>query len=226
MFGMSDDEWFRFVSISYFIAASAAAICTVVSIVFGVAQYRISNKISDDKDRALAEYKVQAETKLAAVNHETAVLNKHTAQMEADNLRLKQELAWRELSKQQIEAMVAALKASPPIKVALVSILGDAEGDNYLNQLQDVFRQANLDIDNFTFQSVFTPTVPVGLAVFINPADRGDQAVLQEATILGNALDTAKIANPTTLNYAPVVPRGHVAIVVGAKPSLGKNVQN
>ncbi|MBY8604201.1 hypothetical protein K7N18_05085 [Burkholderia arboris] len=244
---MGDDAWFRFVSISYFVAASLAAICTIISIIAGVAQYRISNKISDEKDRALAEYKVQSETKLALVNNEaaaankrageadqkaaelnreTAVLNNKAAHLEADNLRLKQQLTWRELDKQQIDALVAALRKSPTIKVALVSILGDPEGDNYLEQFAQVFRQANLDIDNYTFQSAFTPRIPIGLSILINPDDRGNQSVIDMAIVLGNALESAEIANPRKLNWGPIVPRGHVAIVIGAKPSFGQHVEN
>jgi hypothetical protein len=123
-------------------------------------------------------------------------------------------------------ALVGALRKSPPIKVALVSIMNDAEGDNYLNQFAEAFRQAKLDIDNFTFQAAFTAPMPVGLSVCINPEDRGNQSVINMANILGNALEAAKIANPRKLNWGPSVPRGHVGIIIGAKPSFGQSKQN
>ncbi|CAH2789706.1 MAG: hypothetical protein CPDRYMAC_3201 [uncultured Paraburkholderia sp.] len=57
------------------------------------AQYRISNKISDDKDRALAEYKTQAEKKLAAVNNEAAAANKRAAEADQKAAELNRETA-------------------------------------------------------------------------------------------------------------------------------------
>ncbi|CAH2789698.1 MAG: unnamed protein product [uncultured Paraburkholderia sp.] len=88
--------------------------------------------------------------------------------------------------------------------------MGDAEGDNYLEQFAKVFRQANLEIDNFTFQSIFTSHSPIGLWVSINPDDIGDQSVPHMANVLGNALEHAKNADPHKLLYAPVVPRGQL----------------
>ncbi|RQV06936.1 hypothetical protein DF047_17110 [Burkholderia cenocepacia] len=220
MFGMSDDAWFRFVSIVYFTAASLAAICTIISIVAGVAQYRVSNKMSDAKDTELAAVRKQA----ATANEKAAELNKKTALLEADNLRLKGQLTWRELDKQQVNALMGALQKEPDLKVALVSIIGDVEGGNYLEQFEDVFREAKLDIDNFTFQSVFSKSIS-GLWVGINPDDRGDASVLRMANVLGNALQAAKIADPRQLIFAPVVPRGHVAVIIGAKPSFAQRMR-
>ncbi|MDF0500883.1 hypothetical protein POK33_09080 [Burkholderia cenocepacia] len=225
---MNDDAWFRFVSIVYFTAASLAAICTIVSIVAGVAQYRVSNRISDAKDRELAAVNQQAAVaneKAAVANEKAADLNKKTALLEADNLRMKQQLTWRELDKHQVAALMGALQKAPDLKVALVSMMGDAEGDNYLEQFADVFRQSKPDIDNFTFQSVFTKSIS-GLLVGINPDDRGDASVIRMANVLGNALEAAKIADPRQLIFAPVVPRGHVAIVIGAKPSFAHRPQH
>ncbi|WP_124700391.1 hypothetical protein [Burkholderia cenocepacia] len=217
---MSDDAWFRFVSIVYFTAASLAAICTIISIVAGVAQYRVSNKMSDAKDTELAAVRKQA----ATANEKAAELNKKTALLEADNLRLKGQLTWRELDKQQVNALMGALQKEPDLKVALVSIIGDVEGGNYLEQFEDVFREAKLDIDNFTFQSVFSKSIS-GLWVGINPDDRGDASVLRMANVLGNALQAAKIADPRQLIFAPVVPRGHVAVIIGAKPSFAQRMR-
>lgn len=241
MLGMSDDAWLRIVSISYFIAASLAAIFTILSIAAGVMQYRISNKISDDKDRALAEYKQQSDEKLASANSKAAEANKaaakanveaadantkaaelnnQTARLEADNLRMKKQMAWRDIEPKQRDAIVGALKKYVGSKVAMMSIIGDTEGRNYADQFAEEFKAAGWDV-NDSAQGAFSGN-PVGVIIAISPQDKNDPSVALAVEALSDVLFELKIVPDRTIALKNDAPRGRIVLIVGAKPPMGR----
>ncbi|MBB3259640.1 hypothetical protein F4827_004515 [Paraburkholderia bannensis] len=241
MFGMSDDAWLRFVSISYFVAASLAAIFTIVSIAAGVLQYRISNKISDDKDRALAVYQRESGEKLADANTKAAVANKsaanaqleaananekaavlanQTAHIEAENLRLKRQIAWRAIEPEQDRIIVSRLKKYAGAKLLIMSIIGDSEGLNYASQVAAEMRAAGWNVAGVN-QGVFTGN-PVGLVVAIHPDDRGEAAVASAAVGMVEAFVDARLMPARVIESKGDAERGTIYLIVGAKPPIAR----
>lgn len=233
MFGMNDDTWFRVVSVSYFVAAS-------LSIFAGVAQYRVSNRISDRKDAELAQYKVEATAKLADAQKQAAIanqqaananreaalankaaaeLNEKAAKLEADNLRLKKQLAWRSIDSRQRTAIVNEISGVPGVPATLVSIMGDSEGRNYANQFADILRASGWNLsENDISQAVFAGNPPVGVIVWTNPADRDNPSISNALHALVSVLNQEKIMPELIVRVSPEAPRGRVKLVIGAKP--------
>lgn len=58
---------------AYFIAAAIAALATVMTVVVGFAQHSLSARISENEDRAFAEFRLTSETRVKELESETAV---------------------------------------------------------------------------------------------------------------------------------------------------------
>lgn len=222
MFGMSDDVWFRVVSFTYFSAAS-------LSILAGVAQYMIGNRISDRKDAELAQYKVEAASKLvdaqkqaALANKAAAELNEKAANLESDNLKLKKQLAWRTLNSNQKMEIVNKLRLLQGVDAALTSVMGDAEGLNYASQFVEIIRASGWSLpDTNVIQAAFVGSPPVGVEICINQADRGDQRINNILNALVSILFQEGIISERRVQTRPDVPQGRVQLMIGVKPPFG-----
>jgi hypothetical protein len=235
MSALNDDAWLRLVSTTYFWAVSIAALATAVSIVAGIAQYRLSNSISAEKDRALEQYQSDAGIKIAAANEQAkeadkkaaeankqaAKLDNETALLKAENLRLQAQLAWRTLNQPQQGAILKVLEGLPGRKVSILSVMGDAEGKTYASQFAERFRAGGWDITpNDISQGAFAGAPPVGIMVGVNPADDNDTDVVSSAEALVDVLFKLKIIDRRAAYHREDVPRGRVLLIVGVKPPL------
>jgi hypothetical protein len=79
---------------AYFIAAATAALATVITVVVGFAQHSLNARISENKDRALAEFRLTSETRVKELESETAVAklegekaNERAKNLTCENLR-------------------------------------------------------------------------------------------------------------------------------------------
>jgi hypothetical protein len=235
MAGLNDEAWLRLVSTTYFWAVSIAALATAVSIVAGIAQYRLGNSISAGKDRALAQYQSEAGVKIAAANEkakeadgkaaeanvQAAKLNNETALLRADNLRLQTQLAWRILNRRQQADILNALGRFSGRRVSVLSVFGDAEGKTYASQFAELFRSAGWDITpHDIYQAGFAGPPPVAVTVGVNPADDNDPNVISSAKALVDVLFELKIVDQRAAHHRDDVPRGRVLLIVGVKPPL------
>ena len=81
-----------------------------------------------------------AHKEAAVANKAAAQLKEKAAKLEADNLRLKQQLSWRTIDSDQRATITNKLRIISGVDVELVSVVGDAEGLNYANQIADVIK--------------------------------------------------------------------------------------
>ncbi|MCA8430015.1 hypothetical protein [Burkholderia seminalis] len=232
---MNDDTWFRVVSVTYFAAAS-------LSILAGVAQYRVSNRISDKKDAELAQYKVEAEAKIADANkkaalanqeaanaiREAAVANKAAAELnekaivlEAENLRVKKQLEWRAIDSEQRQNIIKKFRARPGVEVELGSVMGDAEGLSYASQFADAIISSGWSLpDGGAKQMAFGGSAPVGVQVWANQADEDNPKIRGILDLIVSTLFDGKIIPERRVEGRPDVQQGKVLIMIGVKPPL------
>ncbi len=235
MQSLGDDGWYRIVSVTYFIAVTVAAVATGISIAAGIAQYKIGNKISDKKDRDFAQYKAQEEVKVAQANERSSVANQRVSEagekiallnvqakkMEAENLRLKAHISWREIDGKQKIDLVNILKRYPGTKVAVQYSLNDAESENYSSQFSEVFKNSGWVVVD-TYQVVFRPRPPFGIVVAINANDIANPAIRGPSDALLDYLYREKLSPSWTGEKSDKIPQGEVRVVVGVKRPLNQ----
>ncbi|WP_419689162.1 hypothetical protein ACN22W_20245 [Burkholderia theae] len=241
MQGLGDEGWYRIVSIVYFIAVIFAAAATAISIVAGIAQYKLGNRISDKKDREFSEYKAQEEVKVALANERAstankqaadanktvaeanekiASLNNQTKKLEEVNLRLKEQLSWREIDPGKRDRMINVLKKYPGTRVAVKYTMGDAESDNYVSQISDIFKMAGWSVD--VSQALFQERPPFGVVVAINANDVANMGIRGPADALLDILYREKLSIGGVGEKSDKIPQGELTVIVGIKKPLDR----
>jgi hypothetical protein len=65
------EDWLVWADRAYFGAAIAAAVLTAITVVAGIAQNRLNARISENRDRAFAEFRIVSETRARELEKET-----------------------------------------------------------------------------------------------------------------------------------------------------------
>lgn len=229
--GMSDEGLLDWVNRIYYVAGAFAAFFTVVTIVSGYMQFKLNERISENKDRALAQYQSDASVQIAVANERAkeagknaadaalraAQLDKETARLTAENLRLQSQLMWRTLSEREASAIRAAAAPFQRQHVQIVSVMGDADGKQYGQQFVKIFRDAGWQCsDSDVLQAAFRQA-PIGVSVNLNPADISPDAEMPAAVALVTAFASSHIIQGMQVVRNPEVPPNAIRIIVGAK---------
>lgn len=229
--GVSDEDLLDWVNKVYYVAGALAAFFTVVTIVSGYMQFKLNERISERKDRALAKYQSDASLQIAVANEKAkeagksaadavlraAQLDKETARLTAENLRLQSQLMWRTLSKSQASAILAAAMPFKGQHLQIVSVMGDADGKQFGQQIAQVLRDAGWQCgDSDVYQAMFKQ-IPTGVSVHLNPIHTGagetPPAVLQLVALLSNV---HVISRMQAVRNDEVPPKA-IRILVGVK---------
>jgi hypothetical protein len=209
------------------IAAVAAAVVGVST----WASWSFGNEISDFNERELAAYKLTVEGKVADATKagveagkaasdahgvakkaeadivkekaRAAAFEKDTAEANLETQRLKNSLAWRELSETQIKTLEGSIQGRLS-SVEVDNIIADPESLNLCLQLEGAFRSAGLNIvDGKTVMVV--KTIPRGIFLAGRPA---------ETQIMQAALASVGLESSVTNDDKPL------SILVASKPRI------
>jgi hypothetical protein len=192
---MSPDRWLSWADWIYFSAAAIALLATAVTVLAGIAQHRLSARISDKKDRQFAEFRVQAQhaieltqaeadlakaetakvTQEAAKFHqraeqlalEAAQANQHLEQERTNRLKLQAALTSRHLSPEHIDHMANALHGK--LKEATINFGQDQEQIAFASDIANMLTRAGIRPRPIRFG--LTTNQPVGLALTGTEAD-------------------------------------------------------
>jgi len=225
---MSPEKWLVWADRAYFGFGIIAAIATSLTVVAGLAQYRFNARLSDQKDRDLDTYKVDAAARISAANTEIAGLGLESEQLRNDNLRLSLRLA--ELTTPRsidAKAVTQAARAFPGSKFDVSVFAPDPEAEALATSIEAALTQAGWIVLNWKSGSVvitrphkstWGTNAGIGAGVLVdspqsNPAASAVVAAIRQTlTIPGFAF--------TSSNGAPIVlgNPGALHFVIGKKP--------
>ena len=224
---MSPERWLVWADRAYFGFGIIAAIATSLTVVAGLAQYRLNTRISEQRDRELAAYQADAASKASAASAEIARLGLESEQVRNDNLRLSLRLA--ELTTPRTIDVEAVTKAAAPFAGTTfdISVLADPESEGLATQIDDALSKAGwVALDwNAGVLLIARPgkrswgtNTGIGAGVLVdapgaNPAASAVVAAIRQTlTIPGFAF--------TSSNGAPIVlgNPGALHFVIGKKP--------
>lgn len=136
--------WADRANIGIIIAAVLGVISTTLAIWTG-------NVKEDFLKRDLADANTRAEegkAEASRASEEAAKLTKEAEEARLETERLKKQLAWRDVTSKQAEALRMALQKTP-IEVTVFWIAGDAEGSAFARRLAEVLLSAGSKISAF-----------------------------------------------------------------------------
>lgn len=148
---MGPERWLVWADRAYFGMAIIAAVATALTVVAGIWQYRLNARISDGKDRQLAEYQSDAGLRIASANVQAEKARQLAA--EAQAATAKATLATEELRKQttgrtmpddQIQEIASALRGTG-VHLRIECPFGDAEAAVYAAQINIMLTAAGVD---------------------------------------------------------------------------------
>ena len=204
--GMSDEGLLDWVNRIYYVAGAIAAFFTVVTIVSGYMQFKLNERISE-KIGSLAQYQSDAGVQIAVANEKAkeagrnaadaalraAQLDRETARLTAENLRLQSQLMWRTLSHREASTIRAAVAPFQGQQVQIVSVMGDADGKQYGQQFAQIFRDAGWQCSDSDVMQAAFKQAPIGVSVNLNPSDIDPNAEMPAAVSLVTALADSHI---------------------------------
>jgi hypothetical protein len=143
----------------------------------------------------------------AAANERAAALEKEAAQARAEQERLKVQLAWRRITKEQHDNLVLILR---PHKMAIRAryVAPDPEASQFAKEIIQTLKDAGAIVQEFL---ELKAPFPLGVIVGKTADGRSD--------LLASAFQGAGIA--TTIGESPLNnPKNEVDIFIGSKPPL------
>jgi hypothetical protein len=188
-------------------------IAEVIAFIYGL---RKDNLVAASEQVAAA----QAQQNQNALQNQLAEANRKTAELE-------QQQAPRRLSEAQKQTLITALSPYRGQKISLLTILGDAECKQFLQDFMDVLDAAGWDHNggNGILYSMFQGNDPVGVAVLVSEqeaaAKRGPPGVMP----LIENLAAFDIVPPKRIFSNPTVAVGEIKLVIGKKPITGFGYQ-
>ncbi len=175
----------------------------------------------------------EAKTKADAVGVEADKLdsridasNKQLDEVDAKRMQLEKELAWRDLTPEQIKAMVAVLSSSPESRVIVGVTPSDPEVRQYALAFFPVFGQAKWSIVGFkendfgvTVIPSNSPSIPLNGVMPVGVTIRcGAKSCAATARVLHQALCAAGIIAPVS-DFPVPGPGIDVVLVIGQRLS-------
>jgi hypothetical protein len=187
MWGLNADQWNDWMVIALILAAIAAAavvVTTRVALMLGRQETALANanldayksltagKVADAKREGIAagEAAADANAKVAAAQVEikqqetiTAQANARAAEAQLQAEKLRQQLAWRELTTQQVSQLVAAASAETAFQIRVTWPQSDPEAQALAQQIAESFHAAGWPVD-FGATS-FSAEIPSGISI-------------------------------------------------------------
>ncbi len=134
------------VKISLWIALGAGAVTAVSAFIAGYVGYELTDAVQKEADVKIAEAnKVgeQARTEAAKANAEAAQANEQTEELRKANLELQKNVRGREISDEQRDQIVSALKGKS-LADLVTYVVHDAEAQMYAFSIIDVFQELGM----------------------------------------------------------------------------------
>jgi hypothetical protein len=161
-------------------------------------------------NEAIAKANVQiagANEVAAKANERAAALEKEAAQARVEQERLKSQMAWRRLSKEQFDIIAASVRGvnlDAPLDIA--TPVGDVEAGTYAAEILRAFKAGGLAVPDAASAAIYAPLPPTGVIV-VQPG------TAQIGHPIAVALANARIQVSVELN-APAL-----KLIIGSKPS-------
>ena len=230
---MGPEAWLPWADKAYFGTAIIAAVAIALNVVAGIAQNRLNARISQNKDRAFAEFRLSSENRAKELQQQTAAaqaesqrageaaakaqeraaqLEKEAAEARLETEKIKQAVTWRTIPAQVAATLENALTAHPG-SVNIRYTDGDPESLVLAIQFSRIFSKANWRVASAALK---LPGVIFGLDL---PPDSSS-----DAQNLRNAFQAARIPLafeplPTMgLEFMAQSIPGAPTLIVGSKP--------
>lgn len=208
MFGISLDRWFSIANAVYLGGVVIAAVASL-------AIYQISQEISarDAVEKQTARDQVEiAKAESAKANERAARLENEAAAARLEQERLKAALAWRTLSKEASETLLALLSESPG-SVNLRYTDGDPEALFLAIQLSNLLVQAKWRIaaGSLKFENA------LAFAIYIYGDDSTDTKNLREAFSRASIPFTTEAPPPIGVAFSVSTIEGAPILLIGSK---------
>jgi hypothetical protein len=160
-------------------------------------------------DIAKADAKIaEANAVSAKANERAAALENDAAQARAEQERLKSQLAWRRLTKEQFDIIAASVRgANLDAPLDVVAPVGDVEAATFAAEIIRALKAGGLAVQgDAASAAIYMPLPPTGVIV-------GQPGMAQIGHPIAQALANARIQVGVELN-APAL-----KLVIGTKPS-------
>jgi hypothetical protein len=195
-----------------------AALFGFVTAILIIVGWVLGNRVSDLQQSQLAQFRAEADIKIAGANKIAAQASEHAAQLENQtaelrnqNLKIQEKMAWRFIAPAKQAQIIEHLKTYKGHTVQ-ISVVEDAEAAAYADNFLAIFSQAGWVIQRNTYSvyySAATKTYGVVCRIESDP-DSGVAAVTQSFKEAGISLQTDKITGEGSF----------IEIFVGPKPEI------
>jgi hypothetical protein len=218
---MGAQGWLVWADRAYFGFAIIAAIATGITIVAGIAQNRLSARISNQKDRNLKAYQIAADLKIASADKAAAEANEATAKANLKIANLLRQDEPRHFPEDEKTALLLESFGKQNFSVYFASLDADTQSlalEMWLNLTGEWY---NMDVPkplpiraSFNFWSV-------GVTVVINSEEPKNSRVTAAANALAKILYAHGLAMTSVAGDFPgLAPIGSIAVIVGEKPPI------
>jgi hypothetical protein len=205
---------------TYLIAGSLAVLFTATTVAASFVMWKTSTEISDEKDRQLSRFQAEAKERTATLEKEAARANERAARLEneAAQARLEQErlkaaLAWRTLSKSQIDSLSGGLSRNPG-SVNIRYTDGDPEALFLAIQIGNLLSAAKWNVapGAVKFQNALT------FQIHVEGGENADAKSLRDALTEASIPFTTEPSPPVGAGFSISTIQGAPTLTIGSKP--------
>jgi hypothetical protein len=221
IFGFSVEGLLNWTNVLYLVSVAAA-------LFFSVALWRLSAISSENKDRQLERYKMdahervsqaeavarQAQEASSLANERAKALELETEKAKLETERLKAKLAWRILTQPQHQMLLASLSQHTGA-ATIAHVANDPESLYLAIQIANIFSEANWTIG---FQSLtLSGAISFGISV---PNSKSEDALLIESALQSASIPFGKNIIPPTvmMTGSGGISEDSAVLFVGTKP--------
>ena len=225
---MSLEGWLVWVNRVYFAAGGVAALATAATVVAGLAQSRLNDKISERKDRELAEFRLASEATVAELQKQTAQANQKAEEDRLARMKIEQRLAPRSLDEKQKDAIRTMVAPFSGTSLDVIACGDTREIGNLIASITGVLQAAGWKVRVWAAMGgagLSVAGVPIQTQVGSDPLDnRAANAVVAALRASGIESGIVEPFNGTDVPMAltgPVWDQSTVAkvrMLVGSKP--------
>jgi hypothetical protein len=216
--GVASETWLGWADFVYFSALLVVAFATFLSVIAGLIQYKLNSDISIEKEQQLQKYKMEVNRDIAQAQSDAAVANAAAAKSteEAERARLeqeilKQQLAWRELSRDIVNILLQKLSWTKDY-INIIYISQDPESMYFAMQLRRVFTDAQWTIGS---AAKILDSKPIFGVFLFGPSTSSVDLIRQAFLAAGLQFSNDTITVGMSFNASLI--EGAATIVIGSK---------
>lgn len=161
-----------------------------------------------------------AKREIAVANAEAAKANERANLAALETEKLKSRIAWRRISPDQKNSLIAALAPFKGQKIGITSVVGSDDGASYAADFVEVLKAAGWVLkDGHPVQSIYSQIPPKGLEITLSQTDADAGRILRSADTLWKALIAVGLMPTDGQPFKnPSVQEAEIELRVGIRP--------